>query len=196
MRPDPDPLIAALYLTVAFVLAGFAQAAWLRTRLSRRLMMPLDGGLHFRGRRLFGANKTLRGFVVIVPAAAIAFAVTSAMMTWWSPDTLASLWPLSVRGFAALGALAGVGFMAGELPNSVVKRQLDIPPGRAPRRGFAAALCFIADRTDSILGMLIALSCAVPVPALTWFYLLIIGPGIHLAFSALLYRLGVKARPA
>jgi hypothetical protein len=29
-----------------------------------------------------------------------------------------------------------------------------------------------------------------------WLYLLLIGPGIHLAFSGLLYRLGVKARAA
>jgi len=192
----PDPLITALYLTVAFVLAGFAQAAWLRTRLSWRLMTPIDGGRRFRGRRLFGDNKTVRGFVVLVPATAIAFALTAATIAWWNPDVAASLWPLSAREFAALGALAGFGFMAGELPNSFVKRQLAIAPGQAPRGGLAATLSFIADRTDSILGMLIALSCAVPVPAMTWVYLLIIGPGFHLAFSALLFRLGVKARPA
>jgi len=36
----------------------------------------------------------------------------------------------------------------------------------------------------------------VPTPWMTWAYVLLIGPGIHLAFSALLYRIGVKARPA
>ena len=192
----PDPIAAALFLTVAFVFAGLAHSAWLRTRLSRRLMMPLDGGLRFRGRRLFGDNKTVRGFLVLVPAAAAAFAGLSAAISWSSPDLLSSLWPLSTSGYAALGALAGLGFMAGELPNSFVKRQLDIAPGQAPRRPFAAVVCFVADRVDSILGMLVAVSLVVPLPAMIWVYVLLIGPGIHLAFSALLYRLGVKARPA
>jgi CDP-2,3-bis-(O-geranylgeranyl)-sn-glycerol synthase len=192
----PDPLTAALFLTAAFVLAGVAHLAWLRTPLSRRLMMPLDGGLHFRGRRVFGDNKTVRGFVVIVPAAALTFAGLFAALSVSSSEAPVQLWQLSIGGYAMLGALAGLGFMAGELPNSFAKRQLDIAPGRAPRDSFAATVCFVVDRVDSILGMLVALSVAVPVPAMTWVYVLLIGPGIHLAFSALLYRLGVKARPA
>ena len=192
----PDPLAAALFLTAAFILAGVAQAAWLRTSLSWRLMMPLDGGRRFRERRVFGDNKTVRGFVVIVPATAVAFVVLSVAIGRWNADALALLWPLSLRGFAVVGALAGFGFMAGELPNSFVKRQFDIAPGRAPRGELAATICFIADRVDSILGMLIVLSVAVPVPATTWLYVLLVGPGIHFAFSGLLYRLGVKARAA
>lgn len=192
----PDPLVAALFLTVAFVLAGLAHSAWLRTRLSRRLMLPLDGGLRLRGRRVFGENKTVRGFVAIVPAAAIAFAGLFALLSAASPEIPAALWPLSIGGYAALGALAGLGFMAGELPNSFVKRQLDIAPGTAPHRPLAAIVSFVADRVDSILGMLVALWIVVPTPAMLWLYVLLIGPGIHLAFSALLYRLGVKARAA
>jgi len=48
----------------------------------------------------------------------------------------------------------------------------------------------------SIIWMLVAVSLVVPTPWMTWAYVLLIGPGIHLAFSALLYRIGVKARPA
>ena len=192
----PDPIAAALFLTVAFVFAGLAHSAWLRTRLSRRLMMPLDGGLRFRGRRLFGDNKTVRGFVVMIPAAAVAFAGLFAVLSVSNPGNAAELWPLTFGGYATLGALAGLGFMAGELPNSFVKRQLGIAPGSAPRGVPAAMVCFAVDRVDSILGALIALSLVVPVPPTTWLYVLIVGPGIHLAFSALLYRLGVKARAA
>jgi CDP-2,3-bis-(O-geranylgeranyl)-sn-glycerol synthase len=192
----PDPLAAALFLTVAFVLAGLAHSAWLGTRLSRRLMMPLDGGLRVRGRRVFGDNKTVRGFVVIVPATSVTFAGLFAIISLMNPEATSGLWTLSEFGYAALGAWAGLGFMAGELPNSFVKRQLDIGPGLAPRGSAATMVSFVVDRIDSILGMLVALSTVVPTPALTWLYVLLIGPGIHLAFSALLYRLGVKARPA
>lgn len=192
----PDALACALFLVVTFVVAGVAHSLWLRTAASRRLLVPLDGGLQFRGRRVFGENKTVRGFVVMVPAASAAFAGVFALARRYSPQFAESLWPLTVAGYAALGAWAGLGFMLGELPNSFVKRQLDIAPGMAPRGTLGTIATFIVDRVDSILGMLAFVSIATPTPWLTWGYALIIGPGIHLAFSVLLHRLGVKARPA
>jgi hypothetical protein len=191
-----DPLSCALFLTVAFIVAGVAHSAWLRTRASRRLLLPIDGGARFRGKRVFGDNKTVRGFVVMVPAAAASFAVFHALVSRVAPSVAADLWRLDTAGYAALGAWAGLGFMLGELPNSFVKRQFDVAPGLGPPSRVGAVLVFLADRVDSIIGMLAAMSLVVPTPGMTWVYVLLIGPGIHLAFSALLYRMGVKARPA
>src|SRR6185369_10256579 len=122
----PDPLVAALFLIAALVIAGVAHSAWLRAPLSRRFLIPLDGGLRLRGRRLFGENKTVRGFMVMVPAAALSFAGLAAGLARFAPGVNADLWSLTTRDFALLGAAAGVGFMLGELPNSFVKRQLDV----------------------------------------------------------------------
>ena len=90
---------------------------------------------------------------------------------------------------------AGLGFMLGELPNSFVKRQLDIAPGAAPRGRLAAATSIVVDRLDSILGMLAAVSLVVPMSWRTWTCVLVLGPVIHGAFSVLLFRLGAKSRP-
>ena len=62
------PAACAAFLVAAFTLAGICQTAWLALPVSQRLAIPIDGGRTVRGRRLFGANKTLRGFVVMVPA--------------------------------------------------------------------------------------------------------------------------------
>ena len=191
-----DPLSCALFLTVAFVLAGLAHSAWLRTPASRRLLIPLDGGARFRGKRVFGENKTVRGFIVMVPAAAATFALLHLTLSRVAPAVAGDLWRLDTAGYAALGAWAGLGFMLGELPNSFIKRQLDVAPGMAPPGKVGTAVTFIVDRIDSIIGMIVAISLVVPTPWMTWIYVLIIGPGIHLAFSVLLYRIGVKARPA
>ena len=56
----PDPLICAVFLIVAFVLAGFFQTFWLRSRFSVRLQVPIDGSRTIRGKRIFGDNKTWR----------------------------------------------------------------------------------------------------------------------------------------
>jgi hypothetical protein len=191
-----EPLRQAYFIIVAFVVAGFAHSAWLGSGLSRRLSIPLDGGATFRGRRILGDNKTVRGFVVMIPAAAISFGLLFFVVNSFAPDAVAGLWPLTLRGYIALGAWAGFGFMFGELPNSFVKRQLDVAPGHPPRGRLAAFVSFIIDRLDSIVGMLLAITLAVPTPWMTWLLVIVIGPAIHLGFSALLYKLGVKERAA
>ncbi len=184
---------SAWFLLGAFVLAGMAQTAWFTTSLSRRFSFPIDGGATFRGSRVFGANKTLRGFVVMVPAAAVSFAGLAAAI---GDPAQAGLWRLTTAGYAWLGACAGLGFMAGELPNSFMKRQLGIRPGASPRNRLAASAHFVADRIDSGIGMLIAVSLIVTTPAMTWLLVLLVGPSIHWAFSVLMFHLGLKARPA
>lgn len=192
----PDPLHCGLFLIVAFVLAGLLQSLWLRSRVSRVLAIPLDGGGTFRGRPILGENKTLRGFVVMIPAAALAFAAVAIVVSLPRGVPPLTLWQLTPAGYAALGAWAGFGFMAGELPNSFVKRRFRILPGQAPASIPTAAICFTIDRTDSIVGMLAAVTVAVPTAWTTWVLVLILGPLIHWLFSWWLFRLGVKRRPA
>ena len=188
-----DPLACALFLLAAFTLAGVAQTAWFAAPVSRAFALPLDGGLRLRGRRVFGEHKTARGFVIMVPAAAATFALLADVA---ASRTVTGLWGLSTPGYALLGALAAVGFMAGELPNSFIKRQLDISPGEAPRSRTWTAVQFIGDRLDSGIGMLAAVTLTVPTPALTWAYVLLLGPAIHWSFSLVLFRLGLKRRAA
>ena len=190
-----DPLTCALFLIFAFVIAGVAQTVWFRSRISQRFKVPLDFGMTCRGRRLLGDNKTLRGFMVMLPAAAGSFFLIGLIFSRY-PSLYARIWPVSPSAFALLGLWAGFGFMVGELPNSFLKRQLDIPPGCAPQRMHSKVLFFVIDRFDSIIGMLLAVSIAVPTRWQTWLYLAIIGPVIHLFFSVILYRCGVKERPA
>jgi hypothetical protein len=188
-----DPLAAAVFLVSAFSLAGAAQTAWFATPISRAFAIPLDGGFRLRGRRLFGANKTVRGLVVMVPAAAAAFALLAAAA---EDAARAWLWPISLGSYAWLGAWAAVGFMAGELPNSLLKRQLDIAPGARPAGRWAALGHFVLDRLDSGIGMLAALALLVEVPWLTWAYVLLVGPLVHWSFSVVMFRLGLKQRAA
>lgn len=188
-----QPAACAAFLLAAFTLAGIAQTAWFASPASRAFALPLDGGARFRGRRLFGANKTMRGFVVMVPASGAAFAVLAAAS---GDPAAAGLWPLSLPAYALLGAWAGFGFMAGELPNSFAKRQLNIAPGTARAGRLWSVLQFVVDRLDSGIGMLLALSVAVHVPLLVWTYVLLVGPAIHWSFSVVLFRLGLKQRAA
>jgi len=187
-----DPAGCAMFLVTSFAIAGCAQSAWLGSAASRRYGWPIDGGVTFRGRRLLGNNKTVRGFLVMPLATGLSFLLISLATTGRVPG----LWPLRPREYAALGLLAGAGFMAGELPNSFVKRQLGIAPG-APANGlFLRPAFFLVDRLDSALGALVALALAVHIPPLTVLYVLTVGPVLHGAFSVIVFRLGGKERAA
>jgi hypothetical protein len=187
-----DPLACALFLCTAFTLAGLCQASWLSARPSRRFAAPLDLGLRVRGRRLFGGNKTWRGVMVMIPATAAAFPLLAQVVD----PAAAGLWPLDGAGYFRLGLVAGAGFMAGELPNSFLKRQLDIPPGGAAAGRWLRPIFAAADRVDSSLGTLLALACVVPVPLATAAMAMALGALLHFAFSALTFRMGGKTRLA
>ena len=193
--PSPNPVACAALLIVAFVIAGAAQTAWFAWKGSQVFALPLDAGLTLRGRRLFGENKTIRGFMVMVPAAALALPFSAFVLSRLLP-TPPELWPLTFGGYAALGAWCALGFMLGELPNSFVKRQLDIAPGASAHGVSRATWQFIGDRADSGIGMLCALALAVPTPWQTWALVLLAGSAIHWSFSLVLFFLRVKPRPA
>ena len=192
----PHPLACALAIVAAMSLAGLAHACWMASRHSASFRIPIDGNRHWRGARIFGANKTLAGFMAITPAAGAAFALLGAlrdtMPTWLD----AGLWPLAPGQLFALGCWAGFWFMAGELPNSFLKRRIGLAPGAIPRGGWRRLACLVLDRIDSVLALLLALAVLVPMHWATWLWVLAIGPAVHLAFSSVLFLTGVKARAA
>lgn len=186
---------AALFLVAAMAIAGVGQAIWLGSAISRRFAWPLDGGATWRGRRLFGDNKTARGFIVMVPATGAAFALMGGLLASSNGGPLA-VWPLTTSEYFLLGLWAGIGFMVGELPNSCLKRQLAVPPGQAAPGRVSRWAFALLDRIDSAVGMMIALALVVPMSAAAWLYMLTIGPVVHGLFSLLVFQLGGKTRPA
>ena len=185
---------SALFIVVAMSLAGTAHVLWLKSTASKHFGQPLDGGLTFRRRRLFGANKMLRGLMVMPIAAAMTFAAAGAAREQLPSWLAAGMWELTAAEYALLGLACGIAFMIFELPNSFLKRQLGVPPGEAPRQPWLKAVCFVLDRCDSTLGVMLAVAIALPLPGETWFWVFVLGPASHALFSTLLHRIGEKAR--
>src|SRR5262245_4874156 len=94
MNLTPDPAACAVFLILAFVLAGVAQVFWLRSNASLRFSMPLDGGLTVRGSRVFGSNKMVRGFVVMMPATSVSFVLVFWVAGVVAPEFEQMLWQI------------------------------------------------------------------------------------------------------
>jgi len=184
--------LQALWLALPVLVAGIVQilvikAGWLHSLAA----CPIDGGLCLRGRRLFGANKTLRGAVIMPLVSALA----SALQARAAPGAME--W-LHVASFqmnhpVAWGLLLGSGYVLGELPNSFMKRQLDIAPGAAAKDR-TALLFWLADQWDSVVGIFLVLGF-VWVPGLRFMVMVFaLALVLHTLAAALMVALGLKER--
>jgi hypothetical protein len=166
----------------------------LRSAAAARLAVPLDDGRTWRGRRLFGAHKTVGGLLAMPPAAACAFPLLAALIDASATSWAQALWPLSAAQLAWLGFACGLAFMLSELPNSMLKRQLDVGPGQLPARGWQRPFFALADRLDSTIGVLLVLTLLLGAGPGLWFWSIVLGPASHAGFSLWLHRAGIKER--
>jgi hypothetical protein len=153
--------------------------------------VPLDGGLSLRGRRIFGANKTLRGALVMIAATAFAswvfsfVGLGSALAVVVEQRDRPLFW----------GVLLGVGYILGELPNSFLKRQLDVAPGAPAPRGVPRFLFWMLDQIDCLLGVAVVVAVAGhPLPWSILATLLGVTLVLHPSIAGLMVMLGLKTR--
>lgn len=137
---------------------------------------PLDFGKDFvDGKRVFGKNKTFRGFFSGLAVGTIAGLAESAV---FGP----AYFPFS------LGVLLSLGALVGDLAGAFLKRRLGLAPGD---------LLPIVDQLDFMVGAIL-FSLPVFLPLLSWeliLALLIVTVPIHLTTNLAAYKLGLKRNP-
>ena len=137
---------------------------------------PIDGGRKFTdGRPIFGAGKTVRGFVAGLAAGTIVGLIQGIIAN-------------SLQFYFLLGFLLALGALLGDLLGSFIKRRLGIKRGGA------------APGLDQLSFVVMALLVASPLALdlLRWGIILaiiIITPPIHLATNFGGYKLGLKSKP-
>lgn len=174
-----------LWLAVPVLVAAAVQIAVIKLRWLQGLARPLDGGRSYRGKRVFGDNKTWRGLLIYVVVSTLAVVPQGV----WRAPTLEypGLDYARWQGLLPIGFLLGLGFALGELPNSFIKRRRDIQPGQ---RG--SPVYVLLDQIDSLVGCLLCL-CVIWVPPWqTWVVVLGLGILLHIAFNGVFVLLGLK----
>ncbi len=147
---------------------------------------PIDCGLSFRGKQVFGANKTWRGLVCGIVAAELIFLLERR----FTPQTGGFAVVLHSISFGELsvwlGALLGFGVIAGDSIESFFKRQQSIDPGSS---------WFPFDQLDYIIGGCLAAAIVVVLPLRLYVWIFFIWFAMHLLFSYIGYITHFKAKP-
>jgi hypothetical protein len=156
-----DFVLQVLWLAAPATLTCIAHMGVVKMGLLPRLDVPLDGGRSLLGAPIFGRNKTWRGVVVVVLGTTILGAVQGGLLGAWAEThglpcvdyALAPPWaersaPSLAWGYALVNSALGAAYVLGELPNSFLKRRLQIAPGARPT-GPWRTLFFALDQGDS-----------------------------------------------
>ena len=170
--------------------APLLHAPVLRWDLLPALKRPLDGGWMWRGRRLLGDNKTWRGALCMTAGVVVA-TVLLWQWNWWRdqlPDSVRASSPVLV------GLLVGLGTVAGELPNSFLKRRLDIAPG-ARRRSPGGVALAVLDQGDLVLGIWVLLAPVWVMPVWLGAVAFAAIAAIHAVVNVIGYAIGARAAP-
>ena len=175
-------LIEGASLFLPLFLGFVAHGVCIRFGVLRALATPLDHGATWRGRRLFGENKTFRGILCVAAGTAVGFILIG---------------PPPFRGSArglVLGLAVGAAAMLAELPNSALKRQVGVAPG-AQVAGARGAFFHVLDQVDVVIGGWLVLSLVVaPTPGRILGSLLFVYCG-HQLITLAGYALGMRATP-
>ncbi len=149
-----------LPLLVGLALHGF----FIKYDILPFLCRPLDRGRKFRGKRIFGDNKTWRGVVAVSLGTAIGFGLQSLLFHRMASIRSVELFDYAFFKSVALGLAVGVAAMLSELPNSFIKRRFEIAPGTAAK-GWKAVIFYVYDQIDFLLGAWLVLAIVIPVTA-------------------------------
>ena len=149
----------------------------LRFDLLRSLKRPISA-------RLFGANKTWRGALVMFTGVFLATGVF-----WgWMPDSIRD------ESWLVVGALIGVGTVLGELPNSFLKRRIGIGPGERRLTPGGIALV-VYDQADFVPAIAVCLLPVWTMPLDTLVLGFVAVAAVHFVVNVIGYAIGAREQP-
>ncbi len=177
-------LINISILAIVLFIAAILEAFLWKTPVFKYLDIPINT-------QLFGANKKWRGLISLpittVISAYLVFFAVDYLFTYFSTTDDRTNLLLWQNNILVLGLLIGFIFNLSELPNSYIKRKLDIPPGDE-----SSKLFFFIDHMDSPYGVILLLWLFYRVPfhfVINWLWLT---PLLFIAATWLRKKLGLK----
>ena len=179
--------IQYLYSLIPIIFAGISNMIFVKSKWLRSWYFPIDNKTVLKdGNRLFGDNKTWKGFIGMI-------VLTSAWTTILRIYPDKDLIPKPVWWFCYFGAMLGLAYVLFELPNSFIKRRLNIPPGENVK-GIKGFIFKIIDQLDSLVGCAIILGFFTAISFAEFCLILLVTSVIHYLINILMYILKLKSQ--
>ena len=189
-------MIVGLYITMLpLILSGIVNMLFVKTPIYKKYKIPIDCNKNWiDGKRIFGDNKTFIGFISM-----IVFCIIFQIL-WGYVGELCQLnsqndWYLiysnSIGYNAVSGFLVGLFYMLFELPNSFIKRRINIIPGKTDK-GIKGVVFFVIDQIDSLIGVFLVLKLLSGIAWSKYFLYLLVGGLTHITINLMLWLWGIR----
>jgi CDP-diglyceride synthetase len=156
------------FLILPVIIGAVLNMIVVKLPILRSWQIPIDCGKTLKdGKRIFGDNKTWKGFIAMIILTALAASV---------------IWRKTFPYSFLCGAWVGFAYVLFELPNSFIKRRLNIQTGK---NGGIVQTFF--DQADSVIGFIICLPLIYPLDWKEALGILIVATATHYIFNVLLF---------
>ncbi|MFD3259566.1 CDP-archaeol synthase [Paenibacillus lentus] len=189
-------MLSMLVTAVPIISATICNMFFLKTPWFQALNKPMDNYKTLQdGKRLFGNNKTWRGFWGMVFFSALC-CVLWGFIGQLSPaiesyNLLYAHYSNNVVYNIIIGGLLGIAYGVFELPNSYLKRRIGIQPGKS-KYNAVGILFIIVDQIDSLIGCILVLSLVYPMSFIYYMAYVILGGIVHISLSSLFYFMKLR----
>lgn len=188
--------IGMMYVTlIPTVLAGIVVMIWCKLPILKAIAKPIDCGKNFLdGKRLFGDNKTWKGmlgYLIFNTLFSVLWGLVCTNQSLGSLNFFYQYHENTLTFNLLIGVLLGLGYSLFELPNSFLKRRLDITPGKT-LKGFWKVFFVFLDQADSVFGVALVVWLFYPLGIGLYFLYVLIGAATHLLLNMMLYFMHLR----
>ena len=185
-----------MYLTILpLTISGILNMVFTKTKLYQKHKSPIDRGRVLKdGKRIFGDNKTWIGFISMVLISTCVHAASGVIVSALSISHCSDLYSVynnTILYNSFVGFMFGLIYMISELPNSFIKRRLDIKAGKTDK-GIKGLVFFIIDQIDSLIGVSLLIFLLSNITLWKSVGYVALGAITHITVNLVLYLLKVR----
>ncbi len=166
-----------------------------KTGFYKKHKYPIDGGKNWKdGKRIFGDHKTIIGFFSMIIICMVVQILYGLLLQGISKNELCDIYKYhdnTVLFNMVVGALFGFAYMICELPNSFIKRRVDIPDGKTLQSKIGI-LFFINDQLDSMFGVMVVLAIVAHLSIPGYIAYVLLGGITHIVINLILYKCKIR----
>ena len=189
-------MIINMYITaLPIIISGIVNMLFTKTELYKKHKTPIDRNKCLKdGKRLFGDNKTYIGFISMIIISIVVQIFYGILIKKLEAEQHSELYNVYENCFSynlLLGFLFGFLYMILELPNSFIKRRIDIKPGET-KKSFIGFIFLIIDQIDSLIGVMFVIYIYSNISFLKYIGYIALGGITHLGLNVILYILKIR----
>ena len=191
--------IICMYITlIPLICTGIFTMIFCKMRVCMKLNVPIDGGKCLKdGKRIFGDNKTVKGFIGYMLIGLLCNVIWGEICSinayLETHNYLYVNYENTIIYNIIMGFIIGLVYALFELPNSFIKRRLDIKPGNSlESKKILRYIFLIIDQCDSIIGCVLVVWAVYPLGLLKYLLYVFLGLVTHMVFNVILYVFKVR----